>query len=292
VNEFAYLRPDQLAEALGALTQGGEGARVLAGGTDLLVELRKPDSSPLKVLVDISRISALGGVRVQDGAIHIGPLTTHDELVRSGLLREHLPVLAEAASWIGSPQIRNRGTIGGNIMNAATCADTVPPLVALGASVVLSSSAHSRHVPISSLFLKPYLTCATRQEILTDIVIPMPGEAVRGAFIKLGRRNALSISRLSVAVMVRMDSAGRIVEARIVPGAAFPVWRRISGAEKLLVGQTPTAPLFAAAGRAVAEEMIAVTGRRWSTEYKEPVIAVLVRRALQRCAGMDEYATV
>ena len=167
---------------------------------------------------------------------------------RSDLVRQFAPLLASAAAAIGSPQIRNRGTVGGNIMNAAACADTVPPLIALGATVTLQSNAGARELSLGDLFLKPYQTKAKPDELLTAIRFPKLPPTARSAFIKLGRRNALSISRLSVAAILEIGDDGRIAEARIVPGAAFPTWKRVTEAEQMLVGEKPAAKLFAAAG--------------------------------------------
>lgn len=282
---FEYTVPTTLAEATHLLAAAGARARVLAGGTDVLVELRKPSAVAPGMVVDIGRIQELRGIRVAGDEIMIGSLTTHTELLRSDILRDHAPFLWSAAATIGSPQIRNRGTIGGNIMNAAACADTVPPLVALGARLSLQSSAGERQVPISDFFVKPYVTVARSDEILTSIRFPRLPRNARSVFIKLGRRNAVAISRLSVAAVVVQNAGGKIGEARIVPGAVFPVWRRVTEAEQMLVGCSPVRELFVEAGRAVAEAMISFTGHRWSTEYKEPIIAVLVRRALEACCA-------
>ncbi len=170
-------------------------------------------------------------------------------------------------------------------MNAATCADTVPPLVALGATVTLQSRTGCRELALADLFLKPYQTKAKPDELLTAICFPKLPPDARSAFIKLGRRNALSISRMSVAAMLRVgrrwqNHRGAHRARRGVPDVAAG-----AEAEQMLLGEKPTARLFAAAGQKVSEEMIKVTGRRWSTEYKEPVLAVLVRRALEQCAG-------
>lgn len=278
---FAYSACSSLEEAC-ALLAGAPG-KVLAGGTDLLIELRRPGTSAPGSLVDISRIESLRGIEAVDGAVQIGPLTTHAQVARSALLHTAAGLLATAAGSVGSPQIRNRGTIGGNIMNAAACADTVPALTALEARLVLASTQGERIVPIERFFKEPYVTVARPDEILTRIAFsPLP-PGTRGAFIKLGRRNAVAIARLSVAAVVTCESGGRITGARIVPGAAMPVWSRVPGAETMLIGEYPSSSLFASAGRATAEAMIRMTGRRWSTEYKEPVLAVLVRRALEAC---------
>ena len=278
-----YIAVHTIAEACDALAAHGAETRLLAGGTDLLIELRRGSKKAPRVVLDISGVAEMAGIAESGGHIALGPLTTHAELARSELLREFAPLLGEAAAAIGSPQIRARGTVGGNIMNAAACADTVPPLIALGATVTLQSKAGRRELALADLFVKPYQTRANADELLTAVRFPKPGPGARSAFIKLGRRNALAISRLSVAAMLELGKDGRITEARIVPGAAFPTWQRVTEAERLLLGEMPGEPLFASAGRKVSEEMIKATGRRWSTEYKEPVIAVLVSRALEQC---------
>jgi CO/xanthine dehydrogenase FAD-binding subunit len=280
---FSYVACDSVEEACEALEAYPGDARVLAGGTDLLIELRRPGAVWPRALVDVSRVGALWGVEARGGGVRVGPMATHAELAASPVVRRAAGLLAAAAAAVGSPQIRNRGTVGGNVMNAATCADTVPPLVALGARLTLQSPRGRRTVAIAELFEKPYKTRARADEVLTDIEFAALPDGSRSAFVKLGRRNALAIARLSVAAVVRRDADGVIAEARLVPGAALPVWRRVAEAEAMLVGQRPSPELLAAAGRQVAEAMIGETGRRWSTEYKEPVIAVLVRRALEAC---------
>ncbi|HVP40203.1 MAG TPA: xanthine dehydrogenase family protein subunit M [Candidatus Saccharimonadales bacterium] len=280
---FRYLACASVEEACAALRAHAGRARVLAGGTDLLLELRRGDGPAPEVMVDISRLEELRGIVAGNGTLRLGPLARHAELAASEPVRRRAGLLAAAAGAVGSPQVRNRGTVGGNVMNAATCADTVPPLVALGARLTLRSAGGSRELDIADFFERPYVTRARPDELLVAIEFPALPPCARSAFVKLGRRNALSIARLSVAAVVDRDASGRITDARIVPGAALPVWKRAREAEAMLVGQAPSEALFAAAGRRTAELMIGETGRRWSSEYKEPVLAVLVRRALEAC---------
>jgi carbon-monoxide dehydrogenase medium subunit/xanthine dehydrogenase FAD-binding subunit len=280
---FEYYAPRSLPEACTLLADFGANARILAGGTDVLLELRKPGSSSSKAVIDLSRISSLKGISESGNEIIIQPLATHAEILDSKLVEQFAPLLKAAVACIGSPQIRNRGTVGGNIMNAAACADTVPPLIALDARIKLLSSRGERTVVLSEFFLKPYETVAQRDEILVEIRFPKLSGNVRSSFVKLGRRNALSIARLSVAAVIAKTETGVITDARIVPGAAFPKWQRVPGAENVLIGQKPSRELYDQAGKRVSEALISFTGRRWSTEYKEPVIAVLVRRALEAC---------
>jgi CO/xanthine dehydrogenase FAD-binding subunit len=283
MKSFEYHSPHSLSEACTLLAEIGSDARILAGGTDMLVEMRKPGLSSSKAVVDITRISSLKGIEESGDMIVIRPLTTHAEILHSKIVEQHAPLLKSAVAGIGSPQIRNRGTIGGNVMNAAACADTVPPLIVLNAKIKLLSSRGERTVELSEFFLKPYVTAARADEILVEIRFPKLPVNARSAFVKLGRRNALSIARLSVAAVVAKTEEGIINDARIVTGAAFPKWQRVPEAEGVLIGQRPSRQLFDAAGKKVSEALISFTGRRWSTEYKEPVIAVLVRRALEAC---------
>jgi CO/xanthine dehydrogenase FAD-binding subunit len=281
---FEYICPRSLSDACRLLAGDAGHPRILAGGTDVLVELRKPNAPSPSMIMDISRLAELKGIEDSGDLIVIKPLTTHEEIARSEIIKRHAPLLQSAVSTIGSPQIRNRGTIGGNIMNAAACADTVPPLMALGAQLKLLSAEGVRILPMSEFFVKPYQTMAAQNELLTEIRFPKLPQNAKSTFVKLGRRNALAIARLSVAVVLVKKSDETISEARIVPGAVFPQWQRVPEAEHVLVGKKPSIELFAEAGEKVSETMIALTGRRWSTEYKEPVIAVLVRRALEGCS--------
>ena len=169
---FDYIAVETIAEACRILAGHGTELAILAGGTDVLIELRRGTTKAPKVVLDISRVPELGGIEETDGSITIKPLATHTDLVRSELLGKFAPLLGSAAAAIGSPQIRDRGTVGGNIMNAAACADTVPPLVALGATVTLQSQGGSRELALVDLFVKPYQTKAKPDELLTAIRFP------------------------------------------------------------------------------------------------------------------------
>ena len=280
---FEYIPAHSVDDACSVLAEYGSDAQVLAGGTDVLIELRRNNTKTPGVIVDISFINELRKITSDNNTIILKPLATHTEITQTKVIQESAGLLSSAASVIGSPQVRNRGTVGGNIMNAATCADTVPPLIALGAKVTLKSKSGSRTIELVDLFVKPYQTTARPDELLIDIQFPKLTAGTKSSFIKLGRRNALAISRLSVAAILSLDKDGTITDARIVPGAALPTWKRVTEAEQLLAGNKPSKELFTAAGKKVSDVMISYTGRRWSTEYKEPVIAVLVRRALEQC---------
>jgi CO/xanthine dehydrogenase FAD-binding subunit len=287
MKQFEYISVKTIQECAEVLDGLQNDARIIAGGTDVLIELRRPDAKTPRTIIDITSIDELSGISESNDSIVLKPLATHTEIQKSNLLKKYSGLLSEASSVIGAPQIRNRGTVGGNVMNAATCADTVPALIALGAEITLQSVDAARTMPIVDFFIKPYKTKANVNEILTEIKFPKLPANTRSSFIKLGRRNALSISRLSVAAILLFDDNRIITEARIVPGAALPTWMRVTEAEKMLIGEKPSEKLFEAAGKKVSEVMISYTGRRWSTEYKEPVISVLVRRALEKASNYN-----
>lgn len=287
---FNYHRPGSLAKACQLLAQYGPAARVMAGGTDLVVALREENRrlAGVSQIIDLGHLGELAGIRADGDIITIGALTTHAEIAASPLLQQYAPLLAVAAAQVGAPQIRNRGTIGGNLANASPAADTVPALIALEARATMVSSQGERQVPVRDLLAAPYRTTLAAGEIITAIALKKLPSSAGSAFLKLGRRKALSIARLNIAVVIDRDGSGRVTEARLVPGAALPVAGRVPAAEAVLAGKAVTAELARQAGEVVAQEMVRLSGLRWSTEYKRPVIAVLSRRAILQAAGVRE----
>lgn len=282
--KFDYVCAHSIAEALQLLAEPGLTSRPLAGGTDVLVYIRhaKP---PFDRLVDISRVPELKIIERRGDQVVIGAGVTFTEAAESPLLREVAACLVEACLTVGGPAIRNMGTLGGNVVNAAACADGVPPLVCLDAVAHLQSMAGTRSLAVSAFIQGANRTSIRPDELLTHFTFPLPPVGARQAFIKLGRRNAQAISRLAMAAIGRLDGQGRVDYIRLVPGAAMPGPRRLTEVEALLLGQVPDESLLAAAGQKAAETMIAVTGRRWSTEYKEVAIQALAERALRRVLG-------
>lgn len=278
---FDYVRAQSIEHAVQLLADPTHVSRPLAGGTDILVYIRH-EKPPFDRVVDITRVPELKIIERRGDEIVIGAAVTYTEATESPLLQEVAFCLVEACLTVGGPAIRNTGTLGGNVANAAACADGVPPLVCLDAVAHLQSMAGSRSLPVSEFIQGANRTGLQPGELLTHFTFPLPPVGTRQAFIKLGRRNAQAISRLSMAAAGRLDTAGRIDYVRLVPGAAMPSPRRIAAVEEFLLGQTPSDALLAAAGRRTAEAMIAVTGRRWSTEYKEVAIQALAERALRR----------
>jgi CO/xanthine dehydrogenase FAD-binding subunit len=295
VTQMEVYRPSCLGDALRYMWEcaQGDAARPIAGGTDLIVSARHAaeataaGQSPCRRVIDISGLPEISGIRADGDRVCIGAATTHTEIEESGVIAQAALFLAEAAATIGSRQIRNRATIGGNIMNASPAADSLPPLVALSATATLASVRGRRAIPVIELVTGPYRTAAAPDELLVDVRFRALEPNARSVFIKVGRRRALAISRLAAAVAALFDSDAQILDIRISAGAAFPTPCRIGQAEQVMLGREYSARLAEEAGREAARAMVRATGVRWSTEYKEPVLAAIITRAIRQCAAKE-----
>ncbi len=254
-------------------TQG----RVLAGGTDLILFMEMGRLRPATV-IDISRIAALRYIRSDGGVVHLGPLTTHADLVRSPVLREWAPILPMAASTIGAPQIRNRGTVGGNLATASPAGDTIPALMALNAHVTLRCRRGERRLPLEQLFTGPGKTVIAPNEYIADIDFAVPPFGSPGVYVKAGRRKAQAITLVSVGVQTRAD------DVRICLGAVAPTVIHAAAAEQLVHGRKLTAELCRQAGQLAADEARPISDVRASASYRTDLVAIWVRRALEACA--------
>lgn len=285
-----YRQAQTIEEALTLYNEAGISSRLLAGGTDFMLQLRRGEITCERI-VDIGRIPELRRIVLENDEFFIGAGVTFGMLLAHPLIRAHAPILAQMAAEAGAVQLRNMGTLGGNIANAALAADSLPVLIALDARAEIASCEGRRDVAIEALITGPGRNTLRRGEIITGFRFAPP--AGRSIFIKVGRRNALNIARLSMSAVGRLDAAGRIADVRLVPGAALSHTRRLPELEALLVGERPCPTLFEAAGERMAALMIEISGRRWSADYKEPVIATLTRRALEAIftATADATAT-
>jgi CO/xanthine dehydrogenase FAD-binding subunit len=278
MSEFTYLRAQSLDEALALLNEPGQRCRVLAGGTDLVNQFRKGEVACDRV-VDVAHVPEMRGI--EDGSpIRVGAAVTHAEITESALLRERAPLLVRACRQIGSPQIRNIATIGGNVVNAAACADTLPVLVCLEARAVVVSPAGVERLPVADLVSGVYQIRLPRGGLIQAFEFEAPPPGSRASFQRIGRRQAMAIARLSVAALGAVDGGNRVSLLRLVPGAAFAHFRRATGVEDLLLGRQPTAARIAEAGAEMAHLFQQESGRRWSASYKERAIASLTERAL------------
>ncbi len=303
MRRFEFINPASLHGALAAKSQSGSLGRFIAGATDVMVDLRSESVSlpPLHLinilhLPELKQITAIPDEADEASSedirplIRIGANVTHTEIEQSADLKRYAPLLSTASAEIGSPQIRNRATIGGNICNASPCADTMPALMALNAQLVLRSMGGERAINLSELLVAPYKTTLAADELVTHIQFKALGEQTSSAFVKLGRRQALSVSRMSVAVIFDLDDNGHLADVRVTAGSVAPIVQRFVVVEEMLTGQVPNENLFIEAGRILAAEMINISGRRWSTPYKEPVAAALLARALRSAMANEAMA--
>ena len=227
----------QALELLAAAEQQGKRARAIAGGTDIIIELERK-LRQVDMLVDLTRIAGLDQIKAAaDGTLHIGPLVTHNQLVASPLVVERAFPLAQACWSVGAPQIRNRGTLAGNLITASPANDTITPLRVLDARVKLASAAGERIVPLADFYQGVRRTAMRADELLVDIMVPPLPAGARGTFLKLGLRRAQAISVINVAVVLNWD--GDVVnEARIAAGSVAPTIVRAPEAEAFLLGKS------------------------------------------------------
>lgn len=278
MNKPDYLAPQTLAEALETLGRQTEDVHIIAGGTDLVPRMRSRVVEPA-LLVDL-RLLALDGIEMTGDGIRIGARATHTDLLESDLLAKHFPALGEAAAEIAGPPIRNRGTVGGNLVNASPAADLAPPLLVYDAVAVLAKANAQREVPLADFFIGPGQTVLTPDEIVTEIRIPAVPPNTSSKFIKLGKRKAMAIAVVSAAARLTLDEAGNISLARIALGSVAPKPLRAVKAEAALEGQTPNVALFAEAGQVASMESSPISDIRASGDYRKKMVAVLTRRAL------------
>lgn len=279
--QFDYHAPTSLSDALHHLAEYGEKATVLAGGTDLLVAMKKRDRVP-DHLINLKNIKKLKEISYDEReGLKIGALVTLGDLHRSDIIREKFCILWDAVSVMASPQVRNVATIGGNLCNARPSADTAPPLIALGATVTLNTSNGERTVLVENFFRGPGESVLELQEILTEVLIPNPPENSQGAYLKLMRRHAMDLALASVACYLRLDSDGnRCEEARIVLGAVAPTPMRAPGAEQILINKEIDETVAGEAGRVASHEARPISDIRASGEYRGDMVQVLTKRAV------------
>jgi len=269
-----------LQEAISLMEKYGEEAKILSGGTDLFVAMKEQRLSP-KYLVDIKNIPDLEYIIYDEKeGLRIGALTTIRQIETSLLIRERFLPLAQAAKVLGSVQVRNRATIGGNLCNAAPSAETAPTLLVLNTNVKVAGSKGERTLPLEQFFLGPGLT-VLQNEILTEIMVPSLSANIRGVYLKIGRRRAVDLALVGVAVAVAMDG-NKWKDVRIALGAVAPTPIRARRAEKLLEGKRTDAALMQEAGQIASEEASPISDVRASAWYRKELVKVLVQRALEQ----------
>jgi CO/xanthine dehydrogenase FAD-binding subunit len=280
--KFDYHAPTTIDEACSMLAHFGAKAKILAGGTDLLVSMKKKLLSPEKI-ISLNRIEGLNEVNYQNGTrLVLGPLGTAANLFNSKLIQEKIPILVQGAGKLGSPLVRNRATLGGNLITARPASDLAPPLLVLSAEVVLKGPKGERTIPLEKFFLGPGQTAIQVDEILTQILIPMTQGA--GAYIKLGSRKALEIALVNAASFLELAPDGSIKQARVALGAVAPIPMLAPSAAKILMGAKPKNeddPAFQEAAQAAAKDAKPITDHRGSADYRQDMVKILTLRTLK-----------
>ena len=278
-----YYSVSSLPEALELLAKYQGRARIIAGGTDIILELERAQRPGVDVLIDITRIARLDEILLHGDEIHLGPLVTHNHVVGSDLLFRRALLLAQACIEIGAPQIRNRATVAGNIITASPANDTIPALMALRAVVKLSSIEGERTVALADFYTGVRRTVTRPDEILTGISFPALSDRERGIFLKLGLRRAQAISVVNTAIVLRFDG-DTVTDARILLGSVAPTVIRAQNAEQSLVDNTLSPEIIAEAARLAAVASSPIDDMRGTAEYRREMIRVLVARGLRQLA--------
>jgi len=270
--------PHSLADALKRLREL-EDSRILAGGTDLLVDL-KEGLAEAKHLISLKKLEELKGIKTQDGQIRIGALVTPNELAGSSLIQNYLPALFEASGSMASLQIRSMATIGGNIVSAVPSADLPPSLIAADASVSLVCSEDTREVALIEFFQGPRVSVCRGEEILTEILIPIPKDNTGISYQKVMLRKANALAVASVAVKITLKN-GKIEKASVVLGAVAPTPLLALEASEGLQGKAPSDSLFHKAALTAKNECSPINDIRGSIWYRKQIVEVLTQRALK-----------
>lgn len=282
---FAVLEPATLTEALSHLAHEGDAGAALAGGTDLLLRIRR-GGRKYRSVINLKFVPGLTGLAWDDQrGLTMGALTTFRSIEQDANVRRHYHALVEAARVIAGVQLRNLATVGGNIGNASPSADSVPPLVALGATIEIASTGGMRLVPVESCITGPGKTALAPGEIFTTLHIPVPPTRSGNAFSRFSPRAAMDIGIASVAASVTLDTDGRCTDCRIALGAVSPVPLRATASEAALHGERITPALADLAGELAAAATRPISDIRGSASYRRAIVRTLTTRVIQQAAA-------
>jgi len=281
---FEMYQPATLQEASRLLKENGTGGRFLAGGTDLVIAMKEKGLLP-KYIVDLKRVPGLSGIRENsDGSITLGALTTMYAIETSPLIKKKYPFLAQSAAEVGSIQIRNRATIGGNMCNATPSADTAPALIALNATAKIASGSAERTIPLEDFFKGPGQTVMNPEEILTEIAIPKTSSELVGEYIKFSPREMMDLAYVGVAVAYSLAKDKKCTGVRVVLGAVAPIPLRAKRTEAALEGQILSEAGAEKAGQIAAEEAKPISDVRSSADYRRAMVGAMTKRAILNAA--------
>jgi len=288
--KFDHLEAKTIEEACSLLAKYKDKARVIAGGTDLLVSMKRREISP-QYIINIKAIPNLDGISYsQKDGLLIGALTTLAAIESSPMIQERFPILSSAAHQTGPPHIRNVATIGGNLCNAAPSADMAPSLIGLGAKAKIKGLKGERVVTAEQFFIGPGVSILQAGEILTEIQVPNPPSHTRGVYLKLPARTTIDIAVVGVAVVVTLDAKDiNIVDVKIVLGAVAPTPIRARQAEDIIKGKAADNELIEKAAQAAANEAKPISDVRGLASYRREIVKVLTNRALKQVTTQEGW---
>lgn len=276
------LFPKDLNEALNTLALNQENIHIIAGGTDVIPGLNQESNrfKNTRLLIDINKIPEAKGIIIGTEKISIGAAVTFSDILQNEVVQKKLSLLWKSAGTIGSVQIRNRATLAGNFVNNAPCADSVPVLLVYDATIEIESLNSKREIPLNDFLSAPYKTKLKKDELVTRINIPIPPKNFVGDFYKLGRRRAVAISRITLALLISLND-NIIDEFRIASGAVTPIGTRFIDLEKFAKGKKLEDQFCKYLSKKLGEQIIQTAGLRWSSEYKLPVVQQMFYQLLK-----------
>ncbi|NPV76775.1 MAG: 2Fe-2S iron-sulfur cluster binding domain-containing protein [Anaerolineae bacterium] len=287
-----YITAANMDDVLETLHHSGEKARIVAGATDLMLEIERGQRKGIETLIDVTRIPDLDQICLdEDNRIHLGPLVTHNHCVASKLIREYAWPLGQAAWEVGSPQIRNRGTIAGNLITASPANDTITPLMALGATVVLRSLSGIRELTLEEFYTGVRRTVMRPDEMLVDIVFPALNPNSKGTFIKFALRKAQAISVVNISIVLEMQKE-IIRSTKITLGSVAPTILSVKEAEEYLTGKSLSDAIIEKASNLVADAVKPISDVRSSADYRSYISKVIARRGLRSLIKGENNQTV
>jgi len=281
MKNFTFVKATTLKDAVFVLQKYGPKARILAGGTDLLVEMKLSRENSPHYVVSLKGLDELNYLRKERDGLAVGAVTPLRELLASSLVKEQYPALVDAAKNLGSAQVRNLGTVGGNICRAAPSADLVPPLAVYGARAIIYGPGGERSVPLEEFFVGPQETVLKTGEILTGVYVPKPPSTSGSAYVKHGTRKAMEIAIVGVAALLQFDGKKKCQDARIGLGAVAPTVMRAQKAEEALRGQVLEDGPIEKAAEAAALAAQPISDVRSGAEYRREMVRVFTRRAIE-----------
>ena len=281
ISEIDVISPATLAECLTILANNDKNTRLIAGGSDAVVRMKDGKWRP-ETWININGLKELRYIHEKDGEIHIGPLTTHTDIVHSTLLQEKADVLVEASREVGAIQMQNIGTIGGNIGTASPAGDTIPALYVINTVLELSSLNNKRLVPIEEFFIGPGRTVLKENEMITKIIIQPQDANEIGIFQKLGPRKAQSISIVNVAISLLMGEDRQVLKGKIAFGSVAPTIIRAKKCESIMTLNPLTDELIQNIAKIAWKEVMPISDTRATAQYRRDMASALLERGLYR----------